>query len=100
MSTQKTLLGFDFDGEDKTLWLEEGKWNQTLTTLHGWLHTRTATGQHGISFKEFESVVAWLRHAFMALPAGLGLLLPCNAILRKQPHLVCMQRNKALREAI
>ncbi len=25
MSTRKTLLGFDFDGEDKTLWLEEGK---------------------------------------------------------------------------
>ena len=82
MSTQKTLLGFDFDGEDKTLWLEEGKRNQILTTLHGWLCT-TATGQHGIPFKEFESVVAWLRHAFMALPAGLDLLSPCNAILRK-----------------
>jgi hypothetical protein len=34
MSTWKTLLGFDFDGEDKTLWLEEGKRNQILTTLH------------------------------------------------------------------
>jgi hypothetical protein len=99
MSKRKTLLGFDFNGEDKTLWLEEGKRNQILTILHGWLHT-TARGHHVISFKEFESVVVRLRHAFMALPTGLGLLLPCNAILRKQPKLIYMQRNKALREAI
>ena len=50
MSTRKTLLGFDFDGKDKTLWLKEGKWNQILTVLHGWLCT-TARGHHGISFK-------------------------------------------------
>ncbi len=82
MSTRKTLLGFDFNLEDKTLWLEEGKRNQILTILHSWLCT-TARGHHAISFKEFESVVARLRHVFTALPAGLGLLLPCNAILRK-----------------
>ncbi len=75
MSTRKTLLGFNLDGEDKTLWLEEGKWNQILTILHGWLRT-TARGHYGISFKEFESVVARLQHAFRALPTGLGLLLP------------------------
>jgi hypothetical protein len=47
MSTWKTLLGFDFDAEDKTLWLEEGKRNQILTILHGWLRT-TARVHHGI----------------------------------------------------
>ena len=99
MSTRKTLLGFNFDGEDKTLWLGEGKQNQILTILHGWLCT-TASGHHGISFKEFESVVARLRYAFTALPAGLILLPPCNAILSKQPKQVYMQRNKTLREAI
>jgi hypothetical protein len=85
ISTRKTSLGFNFDGEDKTLWLEEGKLNQILTILHGWLCT-TARGHHGISFKEFESVVAWLQHALTALPTGLGLLSPCNSILRKQPN--------------
>jgi hypothetical protein len=99
MSTRKTLLGFNFNGEDKTLWLKEGKRNQILTILHSWLCT-TARGHHGISFKEFESAVAWLRHAFTALPTGLSLLSPCNAILRKQLKLEYMQRNKALREAI
>jgi hypothetical protein len=43
ISTQKTLLGFNFDKEDKTQWLEEGKRNQILTTLHGW-HCTTETG--------------------------------------------------------
>jgi hypothetical protein len=75
MSTQKMLLGFNFNGEDKTLWLKEGKRNQILTILHGWLCT-TARGHYGLSFKEFESVVARLRHALMALPMGLGLLSP------------------------
>jgi hypothetical protein len=36
-----------------------------------------------VLFKEFESVVARLRHAFTELPTGIGLLSPCNAIIRK-----------------
>jgi hypothetical protein len=34
MSTTKTLLGFNFNGEDKTMWLETAKCNQLLTILH------------------------------------------------------------------
>jgi hypothetical protein len=30
----KTLLSFDFDGQRKTMWLEEQKWAKLLTTLH------------------------------------------------------------------
>jgi hypothetical protein len=36
-STLKTLLGFDFDGKRKTLWLEEEKRAKLLTTLQGWI---------------------------------------------------------------
>ncbi len=80
-STQKCILGFDFDGVDKTLWLEEEKRAMLLTILHGWL--RGARRAHaGIPFKEFESVTAKIRHAFTALPAGKGLLSPCNWVLR------------------
>jgi hypothetical protein len=57
MSTRKMLLGFNFNQEDKTLWLKESKQYQVLTILHGWLCTR-AHGHHGKSFKEFESVIA------------------------------------------
>ncbi len=36
-SLLKTLLGFDFDGKQKTMWLEEEKWAKLLTILHSWL---------------------------------------------------------------
>ncbi len=54
----KTLLGFDFDGQQKTMWLEEQKHAKLLTTLHAWI--RAGNFERGVLFKEFESVVAKL----------------------------------------
>ena len=78
-STLKTLLGFDFDGTRKTLWLEEEKRAKLLTTVKGWI--RSAAHERGIGFKEFESITAKLRNAFIALQGGKGLLSPCNRLL-------------------
>ncbi len=80
-STFKTLLGFDFDGKRKTMWLEEAKRAKLLTTLRGWICA--GDNERGIPFTEFESITAKLRHAFLALPAGKGLLSPCDRLLRK-----------------
>jgi hypothetical protein len=38
-STLKMLLGFDFNGKQKTLWMEEGKQAKLLTTLKGWIRS-------------------------------------------------------------
>jgi hypothetical protein len=38
-STVKTLLGFDFDGINKTMWLEMAKQEKLLTILRGWICT-------------------------------------------------------------
>jgi hypothetical protein len=38
-STIKTLLGFDFDGVNKTMWLETAKREKLLTILRGWIRT-------------------------------------------------------------
>jgi hypothetical protein len=54
----KTLLGFDFDGKQKTLWLEEEKRAKLLTTLKGWI--QSAAHEQGVGFKEFESITAKL----------------------------------------
>jgi hypothetical protein len=62
----KMLLGFDFDGQQKTTWLEEEKQAKLLTILLSWL--RAGTQNRGVPFVEFELVVAKVRHAFMALP--------------------------------
>ena len=37
-STVKTLLGFDFDGVNKTMWLESAKRERLLMILRGWMH--------------------------------------------------------------
>ena len=71
-STLKTLLGFDFNGTRKTMWLEEEKRTKLLTSLKGWI--RSGEREQGIPFKEFESTIAKLRHAFIALTGGKGLL--------------------------
>ena len=75
-STKKTLLGFDFDGKCNMLWLEEEKRAKLLITLKGWI--RSASCERGVDFKEFKSITAKLRHAFLALQGGKGLLSPCN----------------------
>jgi hypothetical protein len=85
-STTKTLLGFDFDGTHKTLWLEEEKRARLLITLKGWI--RSASCKRGVGFKEFELVTAKLQHAFLALPGGKGLLFPCNRLLCKKPSII------------
>jgi hypothetical protein len=73
----KCLLGFEFDGIHKTIWLEATKRASLLTILHQWLRG-AKRARRGIPFSEFESVTAKLRHAFTALQEGRGLLSPCN----------------------
>jgi hypothetical protein len=80
-STCKTLLGFNFDGSAKTMWLKSAIREKLLTILKGWVRSGK-WGTAGIPFKEFESVVAKLWHAFTCIPAGVGLLLPCNQVLK------------------
>jgi hypothetical protein len=99
MSTTKMLLGFDFNGKDKTMWLEMAKQNQLLTILHSWIRTSKRSAQ-GIQFKEFKSVLAKIRHAFTALPAGVGSLSSCNAVLQKKPNIVYLQQNEVLKQAL
>ncbi len=98
-STKKTILGFDFDGNGKTIWLEEAKQAHLLMVLHGWIRS-SRTGSTGIPFKDLKTVVAKIRHAFTAIPADWGLLTPCNKILQTKPPLVYLQRNPFLRAAI
>jgi hypothetical protein len=91
--TRKTLLGFDFDGEGKTLWLESAKQEKLLTILRGWIWTGMR-GNLGIPFGEFESTVAKIRHAFTSILAGRGLISPCNWLLKQRPAYVYLQQNK------
>ena len=98
-STAKTLLGFDFDGIHKTMWREAAKREKLLTVLRGWIRTGHR-GSAGIPFKEFESTVAKIGHAFTCIPMGASLLSPCNCILKMQPAYVYLNRNKQVLTSI
>jgi hypothetical protein len=94
----KTILGFEFDGQQKILWLEEEKRSKLLTILHSLI--RAGTHNRGVPFAEFKSVVAKLRHAFTALPGGWGLLSPCNRLLKRCPPVVYFHQNEPLWSAM
>ena len=95
----KEILGFEFDGIEKTIWLAESKRDVLLTTLKGWIRAANK-GRSGIPFDEFESVLSKLRHAFISIPNGKGLLSPCNRILRLKPKFIHLHANTKLLQAI
>ena len=51
--TSKCLLGFEFNGVEKTIWLEDAKWASLLQILHQWIRG-AVKGKRGIPFAEFE----------------------------------------------
>ena len=95
---EKDILGFTFDGKNKTIMLDKTKRDSLLAILHGWI--RHGPLGAGIPFNEFQSVISKLRHAFIAIPSGKGLLSPCNTVLRKQPSLIFLHRNDLLLTAL
>jgi hypothetical protein len=72
----KDILGFVFNGDDKTVWLSEGKRDALITTMKGWLRSTRKSARFGVPFPEFRSVLYKVRHAFLTIPAGKGLLSP------------------------
>ena len=95
----KDILGLTFDGDHKTIWLDDDKRQFLLTLLHGWIRS-SRDAHHGIPFDEFRSVIYKIRHAFITIPAGKGLLSPFYRILAKQPKFVFLHRNKQLKKAL
>eukprot|EP00956_Cyclotella_meneghiniana_P003235 scaffold3946_cov41-Cyclotella_meneghiniana.AAC.2 len=92
----KDMLGFEFDGEEKTMILEEAKRG---LLLHKWIRTASRKTA-GIEFTEFESVIYKIRHCFRSIPAGKGLLTPCNRVIAKRPSRVFLHRNERLTTAL
>jgi hypothetical protein len=99
MQQKRQSWGSNLTASTKMLWLEEAKRAYLLTVLHGWIRS-SKSGMMGIPFKDFESVIAKVRHTFTAIPAGCGLLTPCNKMLQTKPPLVFLQRNPILLAAI
>ena len=111
---QKDVLGFEFDGEKRTLLLDEGKRNALLSTLKEWtrLAQRRAVkrkpahkrGNRGgrqpssarIDFKEFRRVICQLRNAAICVPAGRGLLSESSKLASKETKFVFIKKGTPL----
>ena len=93
----KDILGFMFNGDQKTMWLAEGKQDTLIATLKGWLCATTKNKTYGIPFPDFWLVIYKVHHAFTAIPAGKSLVSLFYTVWGKQPRVVFIHRNKALR---
>jgi hypothetical protein len=98
--TAKEILGFCFHGGDKTIWVSEGKRDALIATMKGWLRANAKNTAYGIPFPEFRSILYKVRHAFLSVPAGKGLMSPFYRILGKEPKVMFLRRNDKLRTAV
>lgn len=96
----KEILGFCFHGGDKTIWVAEGKRDAMINTLKGWLRSTSKNANYGVPFPEFRSTLYKVRHAFLSIPSGKGLMSPFYSVLGKEPPVVFLRRNMKLRTAI
>ena len=85
--------------QKNTMWLEAAKREKLLTILKSGVCT-DKWGTAGIPFKEYESVILKLCHAFISIPADVGLLSPCKRVCQARPSNVYLHKNKRVLNAL
>ena len=83
----KDLLGFDFNGDDRTIIVGEEKRKALADTLKDWTRLAKARGKNSaarIPFKDFRKVIYQLRHAARSIPSGRGLLSNASTLASKE----------------
>ena len=81
----KNVLGFEFYGNpwEHTTWITEDLRTDILANLKKWIR-EVEHRKKDIRFEEFRTYVAKLRNSFIYIPAGKGILSPCNQVLGKE----------------
>jgi hypothetical protein len=82
------------------MWLAEGKRDALVNQISVWLRSSRKNRKFGIPFEEFRSTIYKIRHAFLSIPAGRGLLSPFYSLLGRQPPVVFLQCNICLQQAL
>ena len=84
---------------EHTIWIIEDLSTDILNKFEKWIR-EVEHGKEGIPFEDFQTYLAKLRYAFITIPAGKGLLSPCNQMSVKEPNNIFLQGNKHLFSAI
>ena len=92
---RKDILGWTFDGRNKTMQLEDAKLTKLMATTKAALRTR-----RGIPFKEFREMTGKMRHASMGVPGTNGLFSPFNRVLGQVPGYVWFREGHELTKAL
>ena len=88
----KTVLGFEFDGEARTVRLPPIKLSTYLREIDELLANPSTT------LKAFRRVIGKLRHAAMILPAELGFFSPLNRATAGDPHRIGLGKKSEVRK--
>ena len=92
---RKDILGWTFDGEHKTMELEDKKYDKIMAAIKKALRSK-----HGVPFKDFEKLKGKLVHASQGIPAGRGLFQPFNQVIQQHPKTVWLRKGSLLRNAL
>jgi hypothetical protein len=93
-ATRKEILGWTFDGVNRTIELPPDKVAKIRSELHA------ITRKAAVPRKEFEKLRGKLRHACIGIPAGKGLMGPIDAALQDANRLINIRDNIALRATL
>ena len=91
----KEILGWIFDGINKTVQLPPEKIDAILATMNAMLRSTT-----GVKFQDFQKLTGKLHHASIGIPTGKSLMTQFNRQLAREPKLVWMRRGSDLRNAM
>ena len=93
--TLKEVLGWLFDGQQKSIQLPEDKVEKILEVIRKMLRSKVGT-----PFSEFRKLMGKLQHAAIGVPAGKGLMTPLNHQLAKEPKTVWLRKGSQARQAL
>ena len=93
--TLKEVLGWLFDGQQKSIQLPEDKVKKILEVIRKMLRSKVGT-----PFSEFRKLMGKLQHAAIGVPAGKGLMTPLNHQLAKEPKTVWFRKGTQARQAL
>ena len=93
--TLKEVLGWLFDGRNKSIQLPEEKVEKILAVIKKMLRSKAGT-----PFNEFRKLMGKLQHAAIGIPAGKGLMTPLNHQLAKQHSTVWFRKGTQERQAL
>mmetsp|Transcript_15405 Transcript_15405/g.35256 ORF Transcript_15405/g.35256 Transcript_15405/m.35256 type:complete len:556 (-) Transcript_15405:1075-2742(-) len=94
-AVRKDILGWELQGKDKTVQLDEGKYDKLMTLTKEALRSKS-----GMPFNQYEKMLGKMRHASWGVPGSNGLFTPFNRVIAQKPKTVWFRQKSALTIAL